>query len=133
MAPAPHPSGLTDTDILIDAMRGISDAVQFLADQRTAGGIQLSIVAAMELVVGCRNNLELTQLQQFLALLAIHPITPTSSQQAFQWMESYRLSHGLLIPDALIAATAHGHGLTLYTKNLRHFQMLPGVTCVRPY
>lgn len=48
-------------------------------------------------------------------------------------MDSYFLSHGLLIPDALIAATAVEEGLTLFTRNLRHFQMIPGLTAIAPY
>jgi predicted nucleic acid-binding protein len=43
------------------------------------------------------------------------------------------LSHGLLIPDALIAATALDRGLILYTKNARHFDMIPGIKVIRPY
>ena len=37
-------------------------------------------------------------------------------------MQSFYLSHGLLIPDALIAATALEYDWTLYTKNIRHFR-----------
>jgi hypothetical protein len=48
-------------------------------------------------------------------------------------MRRYRLSHGLLLPDALIAATAIEYDVTLYTKNVRHFQMIPGLAVVRPY
>jgi predicted nucleic acid-binding protein len=48
-------------------------------------------------------------------------------------MQRFYLSHGLLIPDALIAATALDYGVTLYTKNVRHFLMIPGLTVVRPY
>jgi predicted nucleic acid-binding protein len=113
MATAPFPPGLTDTDILIDALRNMSIAVNFLADQQAQGGIRLSIVSAMELVVGCRNNAELAQLQQFLATTITQPVTSTGSRQALQWLEQFRLSHGLLIPDALIAATTLEHGLPL--------------------
>ena len=48
-------------------------------------------------------------------------------------MDSFFLSHGLVIPDALIAATALEHGLALYTRNVRDFQMIPSLTLVRPY
>ncbi len=113
MATAPFPPGLTDTDILIDALRNMSIAVNFLADQQAQGGIRLSIVSAMELVVGCRNNAELAQLQQFLATTITQPVTSTGSRQALQWLGQFRLSHGLLIPDALIAATTLEHGLPL--------------------
>jgi tRNA(fMet)-specific endonuclease VapC len=48
-------------------------------------------------------------------------------------MTSFFLSHGLLIPDALIAATALEHGLDLYSKNVRDFRMIPGLVATRPY
>jgi predicted nucleic acid-binding protein len=53
--------------------------------------------------------------------------------RAHQLMNSFFLSHGLLIPDALIAATALELGLTLCTKNIRHFQMIEGLEVSRPY
>ncbi len=133
MATAGGPTGLIDTDILIDAARGLSDAVTFLASQQSGSGAQTSITSAMELVAGCRNAAELANLQQFLRLLSVIPITTTISQSAYRLMESYFLSHGLLIPDALIGATALAHGVTLHTKNVRHFRMIPGLTVARPY
>jgi predicted nucleic acid-binding protein len=126
------PGGLTDTDILIDAARGLNAARTFLARQQTAG-IRISVVSAMELVRGCRNAAELAQLQQFLQGTNILPVTSAISQTAYKLMTSFFLSHGLLIPDALIAATALEHGLTLYTKNTRDFQMIPALAVVRPY
>ena len=48
-------------------------------------------------------------------------------------MRSFTLSYRFEVADALIAATEIQHGLTLYTTNIRHFQMIPGLTIVRPY
>jgi hypothetical protein len=87
----------------------------------------------MELVTGCRNKTHLGQVQQFLQWVAVLPVSRVASQTAYQLMESFFLSHGLLMPDALIAATALEHGLTLYTKNVRHFQMIPSLSVIRPY
>ena len=87
----------------------------------------------MELVAGCRDAADLRQIQQFLRQVTSLPISASISQAAHQLMESFSLSHGLQIPDALIAATALEHRLTLYTKNRRHFQMIPGLTVHRPY
>jgi len=125
--------GLIDTDILVDDRRGFSDGVKFVAAQHAAGGITISIVSAMELVAGCRDARDIRQLQMFLGAIAVIPLSGTISIQALQWMEQFSVSHGLTIPDALIAATAFEQGLTLYTKNTRHFQMLPGLQVVRPY
>ena len=133
MASAGLAAGLIDTDVLIDAERGHPDAVAFLTTQQAASGVRLSVVSAMELVVGCRNAAALAHVRQFLQHVMVMPIDVTISQTAYALVETFFLSHRLLIPDALIAATALGHGLPLYTKNVRHFQMIPQLTVVRLY
>ncbi len=42
-------------------------------------------------------------------------------------LRSYRLSHGLLIADALIAATALALDRPLVTKNQRDFHFIEGI------
>lgn len=133
MASASSPPGLIDTDILIDAQRGLADAVTFLSAQQATTGVRISIISAMELIAGCRNAGELAKVQQFLQMITVLPVSAAASQLAYQLMESYFLSHGLLIPDALIAATALEQRLALYTKNLRHFQMIASLPLIRPY
>jgi predicted nucleic acid-binding protein len=133
VAAAALPTGLIDTDILIDAERGVAQAVTFLIAQRAAGGLNLSVVSAMEMIEGCHNKQDLAALAQFLRYATIVQLNPIISQRAQSWMESFFLSHGLLSADALIAATAAELQLPLYTKNVRHFQMLPSLVVVRPY
>ncbi len=41
---------------------------------------------------------------------------------------SQRAGHALSVPDAIIAATAIGHGLTLVTLNVGDFEHLPGLS-----
>ena len=74
----------------------------------------------MELVKGCQNALALARVEQFLRVVRVLPISGTASRVAYHLMQR-STSHGLLIPDALIAATALDYGVTLYTKNVRHF------------
>ncbi len=50
------------------------------------------------------------------------------SAKARQLVEDYYLSHGLLIADSLIAATAIVFGETLATKNMRDFRFIPELT-----
>jgi predicted nucleic acid-binding protein len=125
--------GLIDTDIVVDAARQVREATAFLGLQRAMGGIRVSTITAMELVSGCRNALELARLQQFAAQLTLVPVTAAASQKGYDLMQSFFLSHGLLIPDALIAATALVEQLPLYTRNVRHFRMIPTLTVRAPY
>jgi len=57
---------IVDTDILIDAGRGDSTAINCLhhAEQQTT--LAVSVVTQMELIVGCRNKKELRELDNFL-------------------------------------------------------------------
>ena len=47
-------------------------------------------------------------------------------------LRKYRLSHGLLIADALIAATAISRGLAFATKNRRDYRFINGLKLL-PY
>ena len=60
-------------------------------------------------------------------------MTEVIAARAVTLLHQYRLRYSLSITDALIAATALAYNETLYTKNVRHFQMIPGLTVVRPY
>ncbi len=133
MAAAPHPAALIDTDVLIDAARGYPEASAFLREQHQTFRIQISIISAMELAVGSRNSTELSETKRFLEPVRIIPVDTDVSNEAYKLIETFTLSHGLAIPDALIAATAIRNGLTLLTKNTRHFQMIPDLQVIRPY
>jgi predicted nucleic acid-binding protein len=128
-----EPKRLIDTDVLVDALRGMTDAIDFLASLQADSALQISVISAMELIAGCRNAQELARLQQFLQQIRILQVDANISWRAYQLMHSFFLSHGLLIPDALIAATALEFNLTLCTKNIRHFQMIPDLELFRPY
>ena len=125
------PGGVVDTDILVDALRRVPTAVTFLRDAERY--LTVAAITHMELIQGCRNLAELRRVEQFLRRFAVRSLSELIGGIGTSLMRRYRLSHGLLLPDALIAATAIEYDVTLYTKNVRHFQMIPGLTVVRPY
>ena len=90
----------------------------------------------MELAQGCRNKQELAQIKKGLTLrqTEILPISTAISNRAMQLIDAYALSHSLQLGDALIAATAIEHDLTVLTANTKHFsavETLP-VECFMP-
>ena len=119
-------AGLTvvDTDILIDAGRRISEAIDYLQELEHRTSLAVSIVTQMELIVGCRNKAELRDLEQFLRRFRILKLNEAISDKAVELLLQYRLSHGLLIADALIAATALSWDYPLASKNQRDYQFM---------
>ncbi len=115
---------LVDTDILIDAGREIQEAIAHLNEIETTSGLAISIITKMELIVGCRNKVELKGLDKFLLRFQIIDICDQIPQTALDLLKKYRLSHGLLIPDSLIASTAMEMNIPLISKNQRDFRFI---------
>ena len=124
------PSLLVDTDILIDVARGNDFALQFMNRAAQQGALAISIVTEMELIVGCRNRRELKSMNTFLKRFSVIPLTPEISTLASNLLRTYRLSHGLLIADALIAATALVLKLRFASKNQKDFRFIDGLMLI---
>jgi tRNA(fMet)-specific endonuclease VapC len=125
---------LLDTTVLIDLSRGNTDAASFV-DTAFASGVPLfiSVISAMELIAGCRDKTEVEKAKKLVAAFILIHLSPVVSAKAYDLMLTYSKSHGLAIPDALIAATALVQGLELASDNDRHFNMISGLAVKRPY
>jgi predicted nucleic acid-binding protein len=117
---------LIDTDVLIWMTRGHAGAAVKL---ETLTPWRISAVTYMELAQGCRNKDELMLVKKGLSFCQtrIVPISTSISDCAMQLIDTYALSHGLKMGDALIAATAIDSGLTILTANIKHFKPIDGV------
>ena len=110
-----------------DVSRDLPEAMNCLLQIDTHSSRAISVVTQMELMVGCRNRSEQRSLESFLKRFHIVPIDPVISQIAVRLLQRYRLSHGLLIADALIAATSMALGVELVTKNQRDYRYIQGL------
>lgn len=117
---------LIDTDVLIWNLRGNQQAADLLDH---AGGFRLSAVSYMELIQGVRDKAELGILRRSLQYwdARVQPLDSDISARAMFLLETYCLSHGLQLADALIAATATSLGITLVTANDKHYRMIDGL------
>jgi predicted nucleic acid-binding protein len=59
---------LVDTDVLIDAGRAVEVAVTQLQIASQNSTLVISTITQMELIIGCRNRIELQILEQFIRL-----------------------------------------------------------------
>jgi predicted nucleic acid-binding protein len=97
-----------------------------------AEGWAISRVSALELIVGARDNRELTVIDAFLSAYVIVPLRESTGTRAYDLLKRYAKSHGLHVFDSLVAATAIEEGLTLVTRNRRHFGMIDGLSLLVP-
>jgi len=124
---------LIDTDILIDAARNVNEAVNCLHQvEQEQFSAAVSSVTQMELIIGCRDKNELRSLDHFLERFQIISVSEQISDMAIDLLKQYRLSHGLQIADALIAATAIVTDIKLISKNQRDYRFVEALRLL-PY
>ncbi|GHS90949.1 ribonuclease VapC [Planctomycetales bacterium] len=115
---------LCDTCWVIELLRGdASVREQF----RAADGLAVSAITEMELLVGALNKREVLTIKKTLATFTLIEIDESISAAARALIENYAKSHGLCLPDALIAATALNRDLPLITYNGKDFRFIPNL------
>lgn len=117
---------LCDTNILIELSKSNIEVVDELRSIGSAN-IAVSSVSAGELIVGALNKNDLNKIKKALAAIQVVYLNETISLKSIELLETYSLSHGLDIPDSLIAATALINEFQLYTLNLKHFKFIKGL------
>jgi predicted nucleic acid-binding protein len=117
------PKYLLDTDIIIEWLRRNERIVLWL-EARDAGGDFLACtpVSVAEIYAGLRPREEFS-VGELLQVLHCVEITERVGHKAGHYRYAFGPSHGVEIADALIAAAAHVYGLTLCSRNLRHYPM----------
>lgn len=125
-------SVLIDTDILIDSARKKANAISFLEELEKKHLLSISSITRMELIVGCKNKVEQEKVLKAMNDFTIFEVDERVIQKADQLLIQYHLSHGLLISDSIIAATAIESNITLYSKNYKDFQFIKELSLI-PY
>lgn len=114
---------LADTTVLIEMLRGNIAAKQFLESLP-----EISKVTLVELIQGCQDKQDLRAIEKACDLLPQIKIDGVISDRAIELLRVYRLSHGLLFLDALIAATCILRKNILVTQNIKDFKFISGLT-----
>jgi hypothetical protein len=114
-------AALLDTCILIGLLRRDDRAERMVLALPVRPYV--CAVSEMELNAGARSQGEERRIEAVLSAFHWAPIDRNVFQRAGGLLRHFRASHGLDIPDALIAAAAEHHGLDLATLNVKHFPM----------
>lgn len=119
---------ICDTDVIIDyfdarqARHAVTKGV--LEEKVGLDNIMLSAISKMELLAGATTKAELAILTKNLGRFDTILLDPAITELSLTLLQTYRLSHGLALPDCLIAATAIKMDLQLFTYNIRDFKFI---------
>lgn len=116
---------LVDTDVLIDFLRGYTEAEKYVTTH--AESIIISAITVAELYAGVKGKKEEEELEMLLGLFPVFEVDAKIAQAAGLFKNEFFKSHKLGIADALIAATADIHNFSLITLNCKHFPMFKGL------
>jgi len=114
---------LLDTNILIYQLWGNQKVVMVLTELADDGDFYISAAVRTEILAGMRPHEEAETfglLKNLISLSVDNPIADRAGRLLYQYA---RQGITLSFPDALIAATALEHHLTLVTTNAKHFPM----------
>ncbi len=117
---------LIDTDVLVEYLRGRSEAVEYL--EGLTSDLYISAISVAELFAGVRDDEEEKSLKQLLLAFVVLPVTEKTARLGGLYRRDYGGSHGTGLADALIATTSEENGADLVTFNRRHFPMVSKIT-----
>jgi predicted nucleic acid-binding protein len=103
-----------DTNILIDYLNGIQEAVRELARYPAAA---ISTITWMEIMAGAEGEAEERTIRSFLRRFRQVSVDQAIAEAAFL----LRRTHRIRLPDAIIWATARNEGTLLITRNTKEF------------
>lgn len=123
---------LLDTDVVVSYLNGRADAV-VLVNTLLPDGLAISAITLGELYegvfFGADPHKHMIGLRQFLRGARVLDVNRRVARTFGQIRGQLRRQGQLLpAPDLLIGATALAYDLTLVTRNLRHFQRIPGLS-----
>lgn len=116
---------LVDTDVLVDFLRGVEEAVAFVhaCQDRTI----LSAIVVAELYAGAKGDEELATLDAFVSLFRVVPVTAEIARRAGLYKREYHGSHAIGLADAVLAAMRDSERAELKTLNIKHYPMFKGL------
>jgi len=123
---------LLDTDVMVDVLRKLPSAIQWLKTQADEEIILPGFVV-MELLQGCRNASELRRLKRSLSDFNILWPRPETCNRAIETFSRFYLNAGMGIIDAIIGQLAVDSNLPLYSFNKKHYGVIPGLDVRIPY
>ena len=116
---------LCDSNVMIDWINQRQKAINDL--HWIKGCIALSIITEYEIIAGAKDKVMQKRFEKFLGNYLIISLDQKISLLGISLFKKYKLSHGLDMPDSLIAATAIELDIPLFTYNQKDFRFISGI------
>jgi predicted nucleic acid-binding protein len=118
---------LLDTGLVLRHLRGQRRVVSWLSGLGSIGRLSIATVTRLEVHAGMRPE-ERYATDRLLSRFQTFDMDREVADRAGDLMRTAALrSDSLAVPDAIVAATAIGHDLTLVTLNMADFEGIAGL------
>lgn len=121
-------SRLVDTNVFSKIFRGEVLVKNYVESLNAA----VCATVYIECLQGSKSNREKREIKKYLFNFPLLLITLKVSRRAIEFIETYSNTHGLLLADALIAATALENDLTVVTYNASDFSFIQNLKWQKP-
>lgn len=119
---------LPDTNVFSEVFKGNQVVTNFLANLESV----IDTTIYIECLQGSKSNQEKRIIKKVLDNFPHFPIDVDISNRALELIDKYSNTHGLLLADALIAATALENDLTVLTYNVDDFKFIQDLKWEKP-
>ena len=119
---------LPDTNVFSRIFKGNADLKKFIETNPSV--IRSTIY--IENIQGSKSNQEKYLIKKYLDNFPLLPVDSSVSIRAIELIDTYSNSRGLLLGDALIAASALENDLTVLTYNINDFKFIQDLKYLKP-
>ena len=119
---------LIDTNIFSRIFKGDAALKTFVEALDAA----IDSIIYLELIQGAKDKREVQQIEKYLTRFGLIHFSEDISKRAIELVRAYSKSHGLMLADAVIAATRLENDLTLVTFNVKDFRFIKGFKILKP-
>ena len=119
---------VVDTNVFSRIFTGDKAVKEFIETLPAA----VCTVVYVECLQGSKSNREKRIVERYIARFELCHLTSAISTRTIDLIRTYSNTHGLLLADALIAATCLEGNLTLVTYNVNDFQFVQDLKYLKP-
>jgi len=119
---------LLDNNVISQILKGNQTVTTFVVKLEFA----VCATVYIEALQGSISNLQKRTIKKLIDNFPLLLITSNISKRAIRLIDTYSNSHGLLLADALIGATALENNLTLITYNVDDFKFIQNLKWLKP-